>query len=74
MKQAKSAHDKALAAAQQAHQQQLEETLAANHKAQKEAKRTHEQAVEVGHLEQCAISCFASKKMCTLPAQKVSSV
>ena len=58
MKQARSAHDKALAQAQQAHQQQLEETLAANHKAQKEAKSAHEQAVEVGQLEHCS-SCGA---------------
>ena len=47
LKQAKTAHDKALAAAQQGHQQQAEEALAARQQALKEAKATHQQAVEV---------------------------
>lgn len=48
LKQAKTAHDKALAAVQQSHQQQVEEALAARQQALKEAKANHQQAVEVG--------------------------
>lgn len=57
MKQAKTAHDKALAAAQQGHQQQLEETLACKQKALKEAKTAHEQAVEVHNFESYDAIC-----------------